>query len=110
MPLWDHLDIEKACIFRCGADRIIEVELVCRAGACKLSQSTKRDLNVPSANFDTVIEVFKVSAIPYLDRLLVFALSAYANTFRMKAVVAERRRTASTNPLIAAFVTLLLFL
>ena len=110
VPLWNHLDIEQPSIFRCGADRIIKIELVCRARARKLSQSTKRDFNVPSANFDTVIEVFKVSAVPYFDRLLVFTLSAHANTFRMKTVVAERRCTASTNPLITALVTLLLLL
>ena len=59
VPLWNHLDIEQPSIFRCGADRILKIELVCRARARKLSQSTKRDFNVPSANFDTVIEVFK---------------------------------------------------
>ena len=108
-PLRAHMDIEPALLG--GAfDRGVEIELVLRAFTGKAAQATQRHLDVARAQFLGAVEVLELALVPHLDRTLVSAFAADPHAFGIVARIAEGRGAAGSDPLVAALVTLFLFL
>ena len=80
------------------------------AFARELAQPAQRDLDVARAEFLAVVVVLVGALVPDLDRALVLAGAADAHALRVVAAVAEGRGAAGADPLVAAFVSLLLLL
>src|SRR4029077_18643459 len=90
-------------------DGVVEVELVGRAGAGELAQPPQRDLDVPGAELDLVVEVLELALVPHLHGAEVAVLVlADAHAFGIVAVGAVRRGAGRADPLAAALVAPLL--
>ena len=110
VPFRNHLDVQVACIGRCAADGVVQVEFEIVAFAGELAQAAQCDLDVARAQFLGVVIVFVGALVPHLDGTAVAAfVLANAYALRVVAVGAERRSTARTDPFAAAFVALFLF-
>ena len=110
MALRHHLDIQKTGIACCRTDGVIQVQLICGTCTGEFAQATQRYLDVPRAQLNAVIQIFKVAFIPDFYRLFIAAIGSNAHTFRVIALLPKRRGAAGANPLIATFVTLFLLL
>ena len=66
VPLRNHADVQKTGIARSLVDRIFQVELICRAFARELAQSTQCYLDIARAKLHRIVQVFVLAAIPYL--------------------------------------------
>src|SRR3954470_11716523 len=97
MPLGPHQDVEIALV-RGALDGAVEIELVGGSGAGELAQSSQRDLDVPRAEFDLVVEVLELALVPDLDRTAMLALAADADALGVVAGVAERRGAFRADP------------
>ena len=64
-PLGAHGKVEIALLGGV-ADRGVEVQLVGRAVSGPFAQAAQGDLNIPCADFDAVIEIFKLALVPDL--------------------------------------------
>src|SRR5438105_1500316 len=107
-PLWAHVDVEVG-LARRVVDRALQVELVRRAFARKLSQPSQRHLDVARAEFHLVIEVSVLAHVPYLQRTAIPRLFlSDAHALRVVAVGAEGRSAASADPFGAALMAALL--
>ena len=95
---------------RGGVDCAIKIEFIGRTLTGKTAQLPQRHLDVPSADFRVAVEVFEVAFLPNLHSLFVLRLTANAHAFRMVSRMTKRRGAARTDPLVAAFVALLLLI
>ena len=108
MALGLKLEIEQTRIARGRIDGAVEIELVCRTLARKAPQLAQRDLDVARAELDRVVEVAELALLPDLDGAAIAARATDADAFGVEAAVAERRRPARADPLVATGVPLLL--
>ena len=105
MALRDHADVQDACVPGRLIDRVLEVELVCRALTGKSPEPSKRDLDIARAELQLVVQISILTSVPHLGCPAVpRALLADANAFRVIAIGAERRGSRRADPFVAALV------
>src|SRR5690606_4522204 len=89
----------------------IDIQLFGSAGAGEFAQAAQRHLDVARAQLDLIIQVLVLALLPDLGRSpLALAGIADTNAHRVVAAGTEGAGAASTDPLVAAGVTLLLLL
>ena len=97
--------------FACGAvDCAVNIELFNRAIAGKTAQPAHRDLYVAGAQLSRVVQILEFALVPHLHGPLVLGFAANADAFGIITRIAIRRRAAGSDPFVAAFVALFLFL
>src|SRR5262249_36116768 len=110
VALRPHEDVEVAFV-GAALDGAVEIELLGRAGAREFAQATQRDLDVAGAEFDLVVEILELAAIPDFDgaevAILVLAEPPAAG---IVAIGAEGRGSGGADPFIAALGAALLLL
>ena len=110
VPLRDHLDVQQAGVAGSGANGVVEVEFVRRAGTGKFAQPPQGDLDIAGAQFHAVIQVPELALVPDFDRLAIAAIGPDPDTLGMVSLLPEGRGTAGADPFIAALMALLLLL
>src|SRR5690606_34890386 len=93
-----------------GADGVVEIQLFLATGAGKLAQATQGQLDIADAELDGIIEVAVIAFFPDFYRGLVAQRPVQANAFRVGTKGTKRRGAAGADHLVAALVTLVLFL
>src|SRR5207244_9033085 len=107
VPLGDELQIEPAGIVRGRAHGAVEIELFGRPLARELPQAAQRQLDVAGAEFDGIVEVAELAAVPDLYRAAVAPiLLADAYAFGIVAVRAEGRGAGGAYPFAPALMPL----
>src|SRR6185312_7614161 len=103
------------------ADRVVEIELVGGALARELAQAAQRHFQIARAELHPVVEIAELALLPDLDRgavaaarpvlvgIVALAALPHFHAFGIVAAVAERRRAAGADPLVAALMAFLLF-
>ncbi len=108
VALGHHPDVQPAGVGGGGSDGVGQIQLQVVPLARELAQAPQRDLDVARAQLLRVVVVLVGALVPHLHGALVLAGAADADALRVVAAVAEGAGAAGADPLVAAFVALLL--